>query len=528
MQRFSRILLLNVVLLCAVLQVAGQEQQTIRGPLVVNRQWPEPTTLAGWTRDVMRIANVENASETTQAKVFFQWLRLYSRMAVGGMIQAYEGDYGREKYVTDAHKNLFVYGWGYCDTTSRIAEAAWSEFKNDRSAAQRVCVMHDNGGYHTMYRLRLDGNWGAFDPRYGYYLIESDREDARILDWAHAGEDENFRKNRRFRHRSGPFFEIFGLEWDRALLLKPAFFPSEKSWIEAGKSPEIVFSDPQYEAKTQFHDMNFEVPPGFSVERFWDNSARKFYVPGTEAAQREERWRPSGRFYRVTETSLGGNWPQNDPNYARAKPYLEKIPRGEGYAQELEGGRTIGQSWGRVQGEPDLTPGKPFDFYSPYILVDGTFSGRLRAGSIQVRAQRPKPLHAAQPDLWTDWVTIASKPGPFEVNLDRTNGVYGVYRIQIRTSGKLDNARIKLHFENGVMTLPRLFPGRNALRFKLLDSSRLAAGAIRVEYRYRSSTGEQTVSLKLRQADFRNNQAEFTVDVPELIRCQSVAVHYER
>jgi len=33
-----------------------------------------------------------------------------------------------------------VNGWGYCDTHSRIAEAAWSEFKQDRRAAERVVV----------------------------------------------------------------------------------------------------------------------------------------------------------------------------------------------------------------------------------------------------------------------------------------------------------------------------------------------------------------------------------------------------
>lgn len=44
----------------------------------------------------------ENASETAQAKAFFEWLRLFSRMAVGGMIQSYEGPHGHENYVLDA------------------------------------------------------------------------------------------------------------------------------------------------------------------------------------------------------------------------------------------------------------------------------------------------------------------------------------------------------------------------------------------------------------------------------------------
>ncbi|MBX5497214.1 MAG: hypothetical protein IRZ15_17900, partial [Bryobacteraceae bacterium] len=85
------------------------------GPLVISERWPRATDLRSWVADVMRIEGLENATETAKGKAFFEWLRLYCRMAVGGMIQAYEGEYGREQYVLDAHKNLFVYGWGYCD-----------------------------------------------------------------------------------------------------------------------------------------------------------------------------------------------------------------------------------------------------------------------------------------------------------------------------------------------------------------------------------------------------------------------------
>ena len=133
------------------------------GPLVISERWPQATDLVSWTDDVMRLEHLESAPDAAQARAFFEWLRLFSRMAVGGMIQPFEGDYGHEGYVTDAHKTLFVYGWGYCDTTSRIAEAAWKEYKKDPHAAERVCVQHADGGYHTMYRLFLKGRYAAFD-----------------------------------------------------------------------------------------------------------------------------------------------------------------------------------------------------------------------------------------------------------------------------------------------------------------------------------------------------------------------------
>ena len=154
-----------LLLVTAALGAACAKTPAVEGVVLSNDAWPRATTLRQWTSDVMRISSLEKATETAQGKAFFEWLRLFSRMAVGGMIQAYEGPPGKEVYVLDAHKQLFVYGWGYCDTTSRIAEAAWQEYKHDPAAAERVITQHAGGGYHTMYRLRLDGRYGAFDPR---------------------------------------------------------------------------------------------------------------------------------------------------------------------------------------------------------------------------------------------------------------------------------------------------------------------------------------------------------------------------
>ena len=356
--------------------------QVASGPLVSTDRWPRSTGLATWTRDVMRIEGLEHASETAQAKAFFEWLRLFCRMAVGGMIQPYEGDYGQERYVTDAHKTLFVYGWGYCDTCSRIAEAAWKEYKRDARAAERVCVQHPDGGYHTMYRLRLDGHYGAFDPRYGYYLVDRDAPDARVLDWAEVGADENILKNRGYQYRSRPFFEIFGTEWQRALDLQPVYFESEDAWRRAGAPKESVFGNSQYRMGTRLHKMDFFLPKGTTIERFWNNSERKSYVPAGQHTKREFPFLASGRFYRVTESSLDGNWPKHDPNHAKAEPYLAIIPEGEGYPRELAGGRTIGQAWGRLRYEPDLKDPQSVEVMAPgSTLVHAAAAALLASGA---------------------------------------------------------------------------------------------------------------------------------------------------
>jgi hypothetical protein len=517
----------------------------------------------------MRIERLENASETAQGKAFFEWLRLYCRMAVGGMIQAHEGQYGRERYVLDAHKNLFVYGWGYCDTCSRIADAAWQEFTQDPKAAERVVVRNQGGGFHTMYRLRLDGNYGAFDPRYGYYLIDHDAPDARVLDWAEVGDDANMLKNKTFQHRSRPFFEYFGQEWERALKLRPSFFAGQEEWEKAGQPDESVFGNSQYRIGTTFHNMDFRLPKGTVITRYWDNSAKAFYRPVSERANRELPFLPAGRFYRVTETMFDGNWPRHDPNYERMKPYLVTVPHGEGYDAVMEGGRTIGQAWGKIEYRPDLSdptlrqsltsesnlvssqsapllrPRYPekggfatFDIYSPYVLVDGTLEVAL-AGSarLEMRVLQAKATSAGEPDVWSKWEVLdASRK--LELGRPRFNAkdisIHGTYRFQLRVSvpptksgspGGLNSINLTVLFENAIMSLPRIFEGRNRIHFSLRDSS-LLRSAVEVTYRYRTTAGEKEHRQILKPSDFSLNTASYLLDAPGLTKCVSVSARY--
>jgi len=556
------------------LRLLGADAQPIAGPLVSSDRWPRATDLVTWTSDVMRIAGVEKSSETAQGKAFFEWLRLFSRMAVGGMIQSYEGPYGDERFVLDAHKQLFVYGWGYCDTTSRIAESAWKEFKRDPHSAERVITQHENGGYHTMYRLRMDGRYGAFDPRYGYYLIEQDSADARVLDWNEVGDDQQFHRNRAYRHRSRPYFEIWGLEWERALLINPGWFPTEEQWRSAGAPKEVVFGNSQYKMGTRFHDMDFTLWKGTTIERFWDNSARKFYRPAGKHTEREWPFLPSGRFYRVTDASLDGNWPKFDPNYKLASPYVATVPTNEGYGAEVAGGRTIGQAWGVLRYSPPLAtaesldalaPGaslvhspvaphlRPaqlsaggeaiYDFRSPYVLVDGTLNIALTgsAVSLEMRTLAPKRSHAQEPDVWSEWQTVARNSGRHSIELGRPrfngkdNSIHGAYRFQLRVTVAPDAARktpaglaalqMQLFFENGIMSIPQIFSGRNTLRFQVRDSARLR-GPVEIAYHYTSGAGKQTAKRVLRAEDLRRNEAVWNVDAPGLLRCDSLAISY--
>jgi hypothetical protein len=556
------------------LALAGQTPAPT-GTLVSNTQWPRTADLATWTADVMRIEGVANASETAQGKAFFTWLRLFCRMAEGGMIQAFEGRAGQERFVLDAHKNLFVYGWGYCDTCSRIADAAWKEYKKDPAAAERVIVQHKEGGYHTMYRLRMDGAYGAFDPRYGYYLIDRDAPDARVLDWREVGDDAAIHRNKLYRHRSRPFFEIGRTEWARALEVEPAYFPNQTAWEKAGAPKEHVFGDSHYQMGTRFHDMSFRLPRGTTITRYWNNDARKFYRPSAERARKELPFLPSGRVYRVSETSHDGNWPQTDPNYLRALPYLTTVPTGEGYPAELAGSRTIGQAWGEIDYQPDLTnaalddvflPGAtlvaakqaPYlrpaaaavggtavlDFYSPYVLVDGELdaavTGQADDVTLEIRTLNAKTRSQDDAEEWSAWRSLPAVNGRVKTALGEAAfpgqpaSVHGVYRFQLRLTvppnrqgrvAGLSALRVRSGFENGIMTLPRLFAGRNDMRLELQGAAKLR-GPVTVSYRYRDAQGVQVRERRLQPAEFAGNAATFSLETPGLIRCESVTIRY--
>jgi len=549
----------------------------VRGPLVVSDRWPECTDLFTWSRDIFRLDGVEKSSERNRAITFFNWLRLFNRLCegVGGMAHAYEGAWDKEKFVFDLHKHLFVYGWGYCSTHSMIAEGFWQEYLKDSLAADRVILMHENGGFHTIYRLRMDGYFGAFDARYGYYLLEKDTPDARILDWPEVGDDRNIWANMKFKNRCRPFFEFPQREFQNALNIKnKPLFVNEEAWRAAGAEPEINFRDRNYKMGTRFHDMRFSLPRGTTIERYWDNRMKKWYIPKAN----KDMFLSEGRFYRIGASMVGADGEKNDPNWPRIKPYLTRVPEGLGYPGYLEGDLSLGQAWGRICYHPNLSrgdleevvvsgsrlthfPDAPFirpakaetpgewtlEFYSPYILVDGLIRGVL-AGTdndqmeIAFRSQVPKPRNVSEPDEWLPWKTITDKPGAFMVTLDRSDAAegqssfHGAYRYQIRlsldsaanvpTSFGLNDLEIVTYFENGIMSIPQIFDGQNTVRFKVDDPARVK-GDINVTYTWQTEKGEESHIKKITPAlFFKDNEAVYTIEAHGLTRTNSLIISY--
>jgi hypothetical protein len=243
----------------------------------------------------------------------------------------------------------------------------------------------------------------------------------------------------------------------------------------------------------------------------------------------------------------------------------------------MRGGQTIGQACGEIHYEPqwgaledvesagirtDMTLSKEapylrprkssgdgealFDFYCPYVLVDGTLRGEWTAAendhpTIQLRALRSKTANRSTPDRWSEWQTIQTGPGGFQVELgrDRFNGadvtIHGKYRFQLRLSldmnprrrgaAGLSELNLNLTFENGIMSIPRIHAGGNVIRFKVQDASAVQ-GPIEVVYRYQTRQGLRSHSQTLHRADFVGDEARYRLDVEDLVRCDSLLVKY--
>ena len=247
------------------------------------------------------------------------------------------------------------------------------------------------------------------------------------------------------------------------------------------------------------------------------------------------------------------------------------MPAGQGYPAELENGRTIGQAWGRMLYAPDLKdaalasalapgatlvhasaapylrPAQPaeggsatFDFYSPYVLVDGTLDAGLAGGAkLEIRTLRAKNGNESEPDVWSAWQALGTGNIKTELGRPRFNGkdvsIHGIYRFQLRVTvdaaagrtapAGLSAFKLALAFENGIMSIPQIFAGSNTIRFHVRDA-KLLQSPVRVTYNYRTATGRKSHSKVLAPSDFINNEASYKLEAPGLTRCDSVAVAY--
>ena len=160
---------------------------------------------------------------------------------------------------------------------------------------------------------------------------------------------------------------------------------------------------------------------------------------------------------------------------------------------------------------------------------------------VEFRSLEAKARSEREPDVWSDWEMLSSKPGAFAETLDRVKAeagkpsLHGVYRFQVRVAvspdaqagvgAGLKALKLTSHFETGIMSIPQIFAGRNKIRFKVDDASDVD-GPIRVTYRYETKAGGRSHEQVLTARDFRGNEALYEIDAPGLIRCKSLTISY--
>ncbi|HYO84244.1 MAG TPA: hypothetical protein VES20_22760, partial [Bryobacteraceae bacterium] len=149
-----------------------------------------------------------------------------------------------------------------------------------------------------------------------------------------------------------------------------------------------------------------------------------------------------------------------------------------------------------------------------------------------------KPSSAVDPANWSEWQELDASQ-VVALGRPRFNGkdvsIHGVYRFQLRVSvppgddgaraSGLESIHLNLLFENGIMSLPRLQPGTNAMRFELASADTLT-GPVYVTYRFATADGEREHAQTIRREDFTGNVARYTLDAPGLVRCNSVEIRY--
>ncbi len=75
------------------------------------------------------------------------------------------------------------------------------------------------------------------------------------------------------------------------------------------------------------------------------------------------------------------------------------------------------------------------------------------------------------------------------------------------------------------MSIPRITAGKNTIHFKVADAASVK-GPMEVVYRYQTNSGERQHRQVLHPSDFLKNEASYSFDAPNLIRCNSILIRY--
>lgn len=148
---------------------------------LVNRRWPDCTTLASAVADIFRLEDA--TTEQERALALWRWQRV---LVDHRGWTSYDGPPGDPTYLAEPHKLLTVFGNGHCDPLTRMMNGLW--VASGRIASKGFAPLE----YHTQAKLFYRDDDGQkrfhmFDQRYSYFGY--DRERQRVLSMANLAED---------------------------------------------------------------------------------------------------------------------------------------------------------------------------------------------------------------------------------------------------------------------------------------------------------------------------------------------------
>jgi len=492
----TRALLLVALIGCvAGPALAGQAiGPVIANPRVTCDRWPNHYDAKSWIADVWRLSSAKTGEE--KAVALYKWTR---RQLHWGD-QCHDGTRGTRQVTIDAIKKINVHPYGYCVDFGIVAAAL------GHAGGMKCMESHVPG--HTQlevfYRDK-DGveRWHRFDPFWGVTVY--DKTGSHIATWQEIKADPN-------------------------VALKPAktLLPWGDKKDDRTRYAQKGAARPSNRVRPCRHTMDKPLYAGEVYTLRWDRDPRVEFVNANPKCRNTMKYWGMQRYYYAR-----GDLDKLAYGHEDLRPYLVKagkqiqVPPAHGileFTPRLDANFAdslyappINVAVGGKD-EPKLKPADPkkpmeliYLVQTPYVIAASEFRGLFRGN-----AKVSFAYGQWRRNKWTLEQVVPAKPrwkvlsnsrgkGPFlqvfTVDDLKLRGEYKVL-VKVELSGTktfpvagIDDLRFGLLFQEGIMALPRLMPGKNVIS---VAAGKIKPGyKLRVEYCWDDTKGKGHKAAKL-------------------------------
>ncbi len=473
--------------------LAQQSGAAVENPRVTNDRWPSNYDAKSWAADVFRIEGARSDEEKTLA--LYKWVRLLQHWG----LQCGDGTRGKAVIECDAVKKINVYPFGECSdfgvTSAALGHAGGLKAMEAHvpGHTQLEVAYRDADGVERSHRL---------DPFWG--IVVYDRTGTHIATWEEIKADPTV--------ATKPSRTV--LPWGDKTGDRERF--ADKGSCKPGlrvRAPQYTMDKPllpgetyvlrwEREAGVPFH--NSHPDPGYRKEQEWGGFQRFQYAGGKveNLAHGHELLRP--------HVEVGKYGVQVSIGHGRLKlaPVL-----GPGFEAGCHEPPVNVAADGK--GLRPAKAGAPatlvYAVRSPYVLVSSEFAGSFRAGkgdSVRVSIahaewrERGFTLDQALPAK-PEWTPVWESRGEGAQEMRLADlPLRGEYQYLVRLemtgdpkSAGVDTLAFNHVFQQNMLALPRLLPGKNAIT---VNAAALRPGwKLRVTYAWDDAKGQGRRDVRL-------------------------------